>query len=217
MKEPELHYWRLRMENCAAALENNGFEVHLAATARDAADLVMDTIVPAAGPRLVSWGGSKSLMATGLVDQFKRNKKIKVLDTFNKKLSPDDKIELRRQALLTDLFLTGTNAITEDGKLVNLDMHGNRVAALAFGPRNVVVIAGRNKIVADVDDAMFRVKDYAAPVNAMRLDMKTPCVKSGACEDCKAPQRICNVWTINEKSFPRGRIKVVLVNQDLGF
>jgi hypothetical protein len=116
-----------------------------------------------------------------------------------------------------DLFVTGSNAITVDGTLVNLDMIGNRVGALTFGPRNVIVLAGRNKIVTDLDEAMYRIKNYVAPVNAMRLDKKTPCIKTSYCQDCKSPDRICNTWTITEKAFPPKRIKVVLVNEDLGF
>jgi len=80
----------------------------------------------------------------------------------------------------------------------------------------VVILVGRNKIVSELDDAMYRIKNYAAPLNAMRLEKKTPCVKTSYCEDCKSPDRICNVWTITEKSFPKGRIRVVLINQDLG-
>jgi len=115
-----------------------------------------------------------------------------------------------------DLFITGTNAVTETGKLVNLDMYGNRVAAITFGPRNVVICVGRNKIVADIEDAMFRIEDYAAPANAMRLDKKTPCVEDSRCSDCSSPDRICNTWTITEKSFPKGRVKIILINEDLG-
>jgi len=96
-------------------------------------------------------------------------------------------------------------------------MYGNRIAAITFGPKNVVILVGRNKIVPDVKEAMFRIKNYAAPINAMRLDKKTPCVKTSCCEDCKSPDRICNTWTITEKSFPRGRVKVVLINEDMGF
>ena len=95
-------------------------------------------------------------------------------------------------------------------------MIGNRVAALTFGPRHVLLFVGRNKIVPDLNSAMERIKDYAAPANVMRLDKKTPCAKTGRCEDCSATDRICNNWTITEKAFPRGRIKVILINQDLG-
>jgi MinD superfamily P-loop ATPase len=100
--------------------------------------------------------------------------------------------------------------------LVNLDMMGNRVGALTFGPKHVVIMVGRNKIVSDLDEAMWRIKNYVAPTNAMRLDKKTPGVKTSYCEDCKSPDRICNTWTITEKSYPKGRVKVVLINEDLG-
>jgi hypothetical protein len=125
-------------------------------------------------------------------------------------------LERRRRSLLVDLFITGTNAVTETGKLVNLDMTGNRVAGITFGPRNVIILAGRNKVVPDIEDAMQRIKNYAAPANAMRLDKKTPCVKTSICEECRSLDRICNTWTITEKSFPKGRIKIVLINEDLG-
>ncbi len=106
--------------------------------------------------------------------------------------------------------------MTEDGHLVNLDMTGNRVAALTFGPKKVVVFVGRNKIVADLESAMCRIKDYAAPANAMRLNYKTPCVKTSVCADCKSPSRICNTWTITEKSYPKKRVAVILINEELG-
>jgi len=114
------------------------------------------------------------------------------------------------------LLITGTNAVTETGMLVNLDMLGNRVAALTFGPKDVIVLVGRNKIVADLEEAMMRIKNYAAPANVQRLGMKTPCAKTSYCEECKSKDRICNTWTITEKSFPKGRVKVVLINEDLG-
>ena len=96
-------------------------------------------------------------------------------------------------------------------------MYGNRIAAITFGPRFVVILAGRNKIVCDLEEAMTRIKNYAAPVNAMRLDKKTPCVKTSYCEECQSPDRICNTWSITEKSFPKGRVKIILINEVLGF
>ena len=100
--------------------------------------------------------------------------------------------------------------------MINLDRIGNRVGALTFGPKYVLVLTGRNKIVPDIDTAMERIKNYVAPTNAMRLDMKTPCVKTGECSECKASARICNSWTITQKSFPQKRVKIVLINEDLG-
>jgi hypothetical protein len=138
------------------------------------------------------------------------------LDSFDRSLPPDESTERRRQALLVDLFFLGTNAVTEIGQLVNLDMIGNRIGGLTFGPKHVVVLLGRNKVVPDLDAAMYRIKNYVAPTNAMRLDMETPCAKTSYCEECKTPSRICNTWTITEKSFPKGRVKVVLINEELG-
>ena len=119
------------------------------------------------------------------------------------------------------MFITGTNAVTQKGQLVNLDMVGNRVAAITFGPKHVVIMMGRNKIAPDLDSAMDRVRNYAAPVNAIRHhvehpELDPPCVETAVCSNCSSPMRICNTWTITEKSFPPGRIKIVLINEDLG-
>lgn len=116
------------------------------------------------------------------------------------------------------MFLTGTNAVTVKGQLVNLDMTGNRVAGITFGPENVVLFIGVNKIVDNIDNAIDRVKTIAAPMNAKRhADFKTPCQTTGACIDCKSPKRLCNIWTITEKSYPAGRIKIILISEKLGF
>ena len=216
MENPVENYRRVRLERLKEALETNNFEVHLADDTAGARRVVLEQVLPAVRAKSVSWGGSMTLGATGLMDDFRQMDGIEVIDPYEKDLADAEKRERRRRALLVDLYLTGCNAMTEDGRLVNLDMIGNRVAALTFGPRHVVVLVGANKLVADLKDALWRVKEFAAPANAMRLDMKTPCAKTSVCEQCKSPQRICNTWTITEKSFPRGRIKVVLINQVLG-
>jgi hypothetical protein len=176
----------------------------------------MEEMLPKLSPDSVAYGGSMTLGSTGLLDRLAELDSIKLIAPNAPGISPEEKIELRRQGLLVDLYLTGTNAVTEDGCLVNLDMTGNRVAALTFGPKKVVVFAGRNKIVSDLESAMYRIKDYAAPANAMRLNCKTPCVKTSECADCKSSGRICNTWTITEKSYPKERVTVVLINEDLG-
>jgi len=217
MEKPIENYWALRLASAKIALEDNGFEVYLADNIEEAAEIVMKEIVSGADAKSLSWGGSMTFTGTGLYEKLRNDSRMEVIDTYEKDIPKEEVLERRRQALLVDLFFTGTNAITESGQLVNLDMIGNRVAALTFGPRTVVVLAGRNKITADLDEAMYRVKNYAAPVNTMRLDKKTPCRSTGYCDDCKSPDRICNTWTITEKSFPKGRVKVVLINEDLGF
>ena len=217
MDKPIEHYWRRRLADVKKALEANHFEVFLAENAAEAHKIVLDEIFPGLAAKSISWGGSQTFGATGLYEVLKNNAELEVIDTYDRTIPPEEMLERRRKALLVDLFITGTNAVTEAGELVNLDMIGNRAGAIVFGPKNVIVLIGRNKIVADLDEAIFRVKNYAAPVNAMRLDKKTPCAETAYCEDCKSPDRICNAWSIVEKSFPKGRIKVVLINESLGF
>ncbi|CAB1065010.1 Transcriptional regulators of sugar metabolism [Olavius sp. associated proteobacterium Delta 1] len=217
MDKPIENYWKLRLVDLKTALESNNFEVYLADDRQAASKIVLDDIIPKLNANSISWGGSMTfLAAAGLYDRLKDNKEIEVLDTFDKSGSSDQILERRRQALLVDLFITGTNAITETGQLVNLDMIGNRICALTFGPKWVIILVGRNKLVADLDEAMYRIKNYVAPANSMRLDKKTPCAKTSYCQECESPDRICNTWTITEKSFPKGRVKVVLINEDLG-
>jgi L-lactate utilization protein LutB len=214
---PINNYWQLKLEAVKQRLESNKFEVYIADSAQKAKDIALETIILPLGAKIVSWGGSVSFVSTGLYHALKDHPDFEVMDTFDTNLPADKKFELRRRSLMADLFITGTNAVTEDGQLVNLDMIGNRVAAIMWGPKTVLIIVGRNKICANIDDAMYRVKNYAAPVNCMKLGKKTPCEKTGVCHDCSSPDRICNYWTITEKSFQQGRIKIILVNEDLGF
>ncbi|NCO61171.1 MAG: lactate utilization protein [Deltaproteobacteria bacterium CG_4_8_14_3_um_filter_51_11] len=216
MDKPVENYWRKRLEAVREALEANNFNAYVAQSSDDAINLVCERIIPETGAKKISWGGSMTFTGTGLYEKVKSMTGLEFIDVFDKAIPKEEVIEWRRRSLLADLFIAGTNAVTESGILVNLDMIGNRVAAITFGPKNVLLVVGRNKIVPDVDEAMMRIKNFAAPANAMRLDKKTPCVKTSFCEDCKSPDRICNNWTITEKSFPKGRIRVVLINQDLG-
>lgn len=210
------HYWRLRLETCKKALEKNDFEVFLAQDANHAKKIILEEILPGLSVRSVSWGDSMTLISTDVLDIFRTNPEVHFVETFDDSLSREERYERRRQALLVDLFFTGTNALTLSGQLVNLDMVGNRVGGITFGPRHVVITVGRNKIVTDLQQAMDRIKQYAAPINALRHSFKTPCTETGHCTDCTSPDRICNVWTITERSFPKGRIKIILINKDLG-
>lgn len=216
MDNPINNYWQLRLKDLKQALEKNNFSVFIVDSKEKAKQVVLNEIIPATGAKSVSWGGSDTFKATGLYAELKKSKDLQVIDTFDSKKSREELMERRRQALLVDLFICGTNAVTESGKLVNLDMIGNRVAAITYGPRQVIILVGRNKITGNVDDAIYRVKNYAAPTNVMRLDKKNPCFKSGFCEECQSNERICNNWAITEKSYPKGRINIVLINEDLG-
>ena len=210
-------FWKMRLEQCANALSNNNFDTYIADDSIQVAEIFRDRILPELKITSASWGDSMSLQSTGILDILNSSARIEVIKTFEPGVKREVLIERRRQALLVDLFLTGSNAVTENGYLVNLDMVGNRVGGITFGPRFVVIVAGRNKIVKNLDAAMDRIKSYAAPLNAIRHEgWKTPCIKTSFCMDCKSPDRICNTWVITLKSHPKDRIKVILVNQDLG-
>jgi L-lactate utilization protein LutB len=211
------NYWEARLGRLKDELESNNFEVYLAGDADEAKKIVLEEIIPKTGAKRISWGGSKTTTDSDLIHALKEDQNLELLDPFEKGVSLEESLERRRQAFLVDLFITGTNALTESGLLVNLDRTGNRVAAITFGPKAVALLVGRNKIVSDLDEAFLRVKDYAAPLVAMRMNAKTPCVKTSFCEDCNSPERVCSAWGIVEKSYPKGRIKVVLINQDMGF
>ncbi len=216
MENPIERYWEIRLDKVKNTLLKNNFEVFTAATCQEAGKIILEEIIPTIQPQSISWGGSMTFLSTGIHPILAQSSDYKILDTFDKNISAEESLERRRQALLVDLFITGTNAVTESGQLVNLDMYGNRVAALTFGPKNVIILVGRNKITANLESAFERIKTYSAPANIMRLSKPTPCSKSASCHNCSSPDRICNTWTITEKSFPKGRIKVILIKEDSG-
>lgn len=217
MNDPVGVFWQIRLQEIKERLEANNFTVRIAASGEAARKMVIEDILPASGVRTLSWGGSMTMKAIGLHDLLTAGAGgYELIRADEPGISPEEKLERRRRALLVDCYISGVNALTEEGHLINLDMIGNRVGAIAFGPRQVLLLVGRNKIVADLEAAMVRIKNYCAPANALRLDARTPCAKTTYCADCRSPGRICNTWTITEKSFPKGRVQVVLINEDLG-
>lgn len=165
----------------------------------------------------VSRGGSMSLVEMGLWEALAKKPGVKVIDPFTPGLTPEESYARLRQGLLADYMITSSNALTMDGKLVNLDATGNRVAAMCFGPEKVILVVGLNKVAPDLDSALARVKYYAAPINAIRLNRETPCAETGQCLDCHSPARLCNMWSIIEGHRFENRIHVKLVGEDLGY
>ncbi len=165
----------------------------------------------------VARAGSMSLVEMGFWEALAQKPGIKIIDPFTPGLSPEESHALMRQGLLADYFITGANALTMDGKIVNLDATGNRVAALNFGPDKVILAVGLNKVAPDLEAAMARIKQLAAPINAIRLKRETPCAETGRCADCKSPARLCNLWSIIEGHRFENRLHVKLVGEDLGY
>jgi L-lactate utilization protein LutB len=219
-REPIRDYWRIRLEKVKQALEKNNFGAFLVESGDEAKRLVMEDILPGTGAKSVAWGGTMTMEEIGLGEALRQRKDLAQIDPMAQGLVPD--MDHLRKAFTADLFFSGTNAVTGAGQLVNLDMLGNRISAITFGPTHVVILVGRNKIVRDLEGAMERIRTYVSPAHVRRInalmgfEMENPCVKSASCQNCRSPMRICNAWSIIEKSYPQGRIKVVLINEDLG-
>lgn len=163
----------------------------------------------------VAWGGSMSLVEIGLIEALK-NGPYNVLDR-STATNNEEALEIQRKAFFSDTYFLSTNAITMDGMLYNIDGTGNRVAAMIYGPKQIIIIAGINKICIDEEEALKRVSNVAAPINTIRLHKDTPCAKLGKCEQCLCPDTICSHTVITRNSKPAGRIKVILVDETLGY
>ena len=195
----------------AEALRRRHFEAHYVSTAQEALELAL-TLIPK--DRTVSWGGTATAAQIGLMDRLHQGD-YQLIDRDTGK-TPEEKQALMRQALTCGTFIMSSNAISKDGQLVNIDGMGNRVAAMCYGPRQVVVIAGMNKVLGTLDDAIARARNIAAPANAQRFGIKTPCGLTGQCGDCTSPDCICSYVVVTRYSMVHERIKVILVGEDLG-
>lgn len=194
-------------------LEKRNFEAYYCSNSDEALKKVI-TLIPDGD--VISFGGSKTLEEIGLLSTL-RSGAYKIIDRDTAK-SSGERTELMRKALLCDTYITGTNAVSEDGQLINIDGNGNRVAAMTFGPRNVIVVVGVNKIVKTLEDAYSRARNIAAPINVQRFDnTKTPCYVNGACRDCTSTESICAYIVNTRVCRPPKKIKVIIVGEHLGF
>lgn len=198
------------------ALEKRHFNAIYCETINDVVRKIEELILK---EETVSWGGSVTLEETG-IKKFLIENHYNIIDRDNA-TTPEEKNELTKKGLLADVFLMSTNALSEDGQLVNIDGTGNRVAALCYGPKRVIVIAGMNKISKSLTDAIVRARTVAAPINQQRINsmhkQDTPCVHNGSCADCTAPDSICSQIVVTRLCKPAGKITVILVNEELGY
>jgi len=201
------------LKKAKEALEAHNFLVELCENGDEAREKALAQLDKESS---IGIGGSMTVREIGLFDHLKDNG-YNIINPYVPDLSSEQVFDLRRKTLMSDLFLAGCNAVTLEGEVVNVDGYGNRVAAVIFGPEKVFLFAGMNKIVLDRQQALDRIFDIAAPINAKRLSRKTPCAVTGLCSDCDSPERICNHLTVNMRQNIPDRITIFLIKENLGF
>jgi hypothetical protein len=212
--EPIKEWWvEERAKKTIEKLEAHEFKTLYVKTKEEAAKEIWKYINPKAR---VGAGGSVTIRELGILDKLKANGNI-VYDVWNAALSQEESFQIRKNQMTADLFLSSVNAVTMNGELVDIDGMGNRVNATNFGPQKVILVAGYNKIVGDVEEAIKRIKNVAAPMNARRLNLDVPCAKLGNCVDCNSPNRMCRIVVIHERKPTWTDILVILVGEELGY
>lgn len=204
---------QLRAQQLIQALKQRNMEASYAATKEEALEQALAWVPEGS---CIGWGGSVSIDAIGLKDAVRQGN-YRVIDRDTAANAEEQEAMYRRILADCDYFLTSTNAISQDGVLVNIDGTANRLAAMCYGPRHVLYIVGMNKVVATAEDALHRARNEAAPINAMRFGLKTPCSKTGCCYDCKSPDTVCCQILFTRFNHVPGRVKVILVDDSLGY
>ena len=210
MADPKKIYYDKRGEIMVKNLTSHGFEAYYCEDKAAALAKALELIPKGA---TVGWGGAMSAQQIGLLDAM-NDGEYNAIDR-DKAPNMEEREKVMRACLQADFFITGANALSIDGQMVNIDGVGNRVAAIVYGPKYVVVIAGMNKVVDSLEAAVVRTRTIAAPMNKQRFPMQTPCAVTGVCGNCKT-EGICNQLLITRNSKPIGRIKVILVGEELG-
>jgi LUD domain len=202
-----------RCQKAVEKLRSHDFDAIYVKTKGEAAQEILKHVTP---DTKIGVGGSITLRELGVLDTLKARGN-KVYDHWTPGLSREQSLEIRKAEMTSDLFLSSSNAVTLTGELVNIDGFGNRVNAMTFGPGKVILVAGYNKIVGNVDEAIKRVRNEATPPNARRLNVDVPCANLGWCVDCNSPNRVCRVIVIHERKPMFTDILVILVGEDLGY
>lgn len=209
---PRKKYYAIQASQVINALKKRSMDGYYAETKEDAVKIALSHIKIKSD---ISWGGSMTIHDSGLVSAL-RDGSYNLYDR-SQASTPEEVRSIYLKSFDCDYYLMSSNAITLDGQLVNIDGNGNRVAALIYGPKNVLIIAGMNKVVTDVASALLRIQNEASPINTQRLNKNTPCNKTGICHNCLHEDTICCQTVITRKSNQPGRIKVILVGEELGY
>lgn len=211
MTEMHKKYYEKRAAVLVKNLQNRHFEAYYCATKAEALEKALELIPQGA---TVGWGGVMSAHQIGLVEALHAGN-YRPIDR-DKCQTPEEKLQAAKDSMFADVFLTGANGLSLDGQMVNIDGTGNRVAAIVYGPKEVLVIAGMNKVTDTLEQAVDRARTVAAPLNQQRFGLNNPCTVTGTCADCKSETCICNQILITRHCRPVGRIKFILVGEDLG-
>ncbi|MFZ5500879.1 MAG: lactate utilization protein [Candidatus Micrarchaeota archaeon] len=204
---------RIHADAAVKALQKHGFEARFFETGDEAVSFIVDQ---AAEYKTVGVGGTKTVRALGVLERLEAAGKT-VYDNWKLKAGSPEELQCRKAQMTADLFLSSSNAVTMTGEIVNKEASGNRTNAMTFGPQHVIIVVGRNKIVPDVAAALERIEYVAAPVRAMGMGRKTPCVETGICMDCDSPDRICRITTVLHRKPMFTKITVVIIDEDLGY
>ena len=205
--------WQKLGEKSIEAFKKHGFDAHFVATVEEARKLILEMV---SGYETFGFGGSNTTRSLGIMEELVSMGKT-VFDHWQKDLAKEDDLDIRLQQGRSECFLCSANAVSATGEVINVDGVGNRTNAMTFGPKKVIVVAGMNKVTPDLESGLRRVSEIAAPMRAKSLEMDTPCAKTGVCNDCNVPQRICRVTTILHRKPMLTDVSVVLINQSLGF
>ena len=211
MATPKELYYAKRGEILVKNLQSRHFEAYYCATRQEALAKALELIPEGA---TVGWGGALSAQQIGLTEAVKQGN-YRAIDR-DKCATPEERVQAARESMFADVFLTGANGLSLDGQMVNIDGTGNRVGAIVYGPKTVLVIAGMNKVMDSLDEALRRARTVAAPMNKQRFLGNTPCSVTGACGDCKSEGCICNQIVITRNRRPAGPTQFVLVGDELG-
>jgi len=212
MEKFKTMYYEKRAAVTVKNLRSRHFDAWYCADKASALEKALELIPKDAS---IGWGGAISAQQIGLMDALKAGG----YNTYDRDTceTPEERVKMMKKCLSADVFLTGANAISLEGEMVNIDGMGNRVAAIVYGPDSVIVIAGMNKVVDTLEDAVTKARTVAAPMNKQRFGQDTPCGITGTCADCKSEGCICNQILITRNCRPAGRIKFILVGEELGF
>ncbi|HOP48259.1 MAG TPA: lactate utilization protein [Desulfobacteraceae bacterium] len=205
--------WEKHGERCIKNLAAHGFDAHFVQTAEEARELALKIVT---GCKTFGFGGSSTVRELGILEELRAKGNI-IHDHWQDGLTNEQILDIRLQQGRCDCFFCSANAVSITGEIINVDGVGNRTAAMSFGPKKAIIIAGMNKVTPDLESSLKRVREIAGPMRAKSLGLETPCAKTGICSDCNSPQRICRITTILHRKPSLTDVSIILINRELGF